>query len=136
MIKSILAGACAMFWVLVAIGADNWVEVGADPQGKYYVSPSSLQVDGETLRFRKKGVYNFNMLETFGDKPVSFRESVGTIEIDCARRIHRVVQMDIISPEGQVAWTTGKMNRMWEDIVPGSLGEQTHAFVCPGMNKS
>ena len=133
--KEILAIAglafCANAW-----SVDNWVEVGADPQGKYYVDPTSLQVDGETLRFRKKGVYNFNMLETFGDKRVSFRESVGTIEIDCARRIHRMVQMDIISPEGQVAWTTGKMNRMWEDIVPSSLGEETHAFVCRGMNKS
>jgi len=116
--------------------ADNWIEVGADPQGKYFVDSTSVAVDGETLRFRKKGVYNFSMLETFGDKRVSFRSSIGTIELDCVRRIHRVVQMDIISPEGEIVWSTGKMNRPWEDIAPNSLGEITRKLVCDSMSSS
>ncbi len=115
---------------------ENWVEVGADPQGRYYVDASSIAVDGETMRFRKKGVYNFSMVDTFGGKKVSFRESMGIIELDCARRIHRVIQMDIVSPGGKVEWTTGKMNRMWENIAPNSLGEVTHAYVCRGMTSS
>ncbi len=115
---------------------ENWVEIGADPQGKYYVDAGSIQVEGESMRFRKKGVYTFSMVETFGDQKVSFRESVGTIEIDCARRIHRVIQMDIVSPEGKVVWTTGKMNRMWEDIPSDSLADETHAYVCRGMTSS
>lgn len=119
-----------------AAGTENWVEIGADPQGKYYVDTRSLAVEGETLRFRKKGVYNFSMLETFGDKKISFRASVGVIEIDCARRIHRMVQMDVVSPEGEVVWTTGKLNRMWEDIMPDTLGDETHKFVCKGMTQS
>jgi hypothetical protein len=133
--RNILA-LCAILLSGAARAAENWVEVGADPQGKYYVDANSLQVDGETTRFRKKGVYNFMMLETFGEKKVSFRESVGTIEIDCARRIHRMVQMDIVGPEGKVAWTTGKMNRMWEDIPLDSLANETHAYVCRGMTSS
>lgn len=116
--------------------AENWVQVGADPQGKYYVDTDSIEADGETLRFRKKGVYNFPMLETFGDKKVSFQSSVGIIELDCARRIHRMVRMDIISPEGEVSWTTGKLNRMWDDIVPNTLGEETRTFVCKGVTSS
>lgn len=116
--------------------AENWVSVGVDPQGKYYVDADSIEVDGETLRFRKKGVYNFPMVETFGDRKVSFQASVGIIEIDCARRIHRMVRMDIISPQGEVSWTTGKLNRLWEDIAPGTLGEETHSFVCKGMTTS
>jgi len=115
---------------------DQWLEIGADPQGKYYIDPKSIQVEGDTIRLRKRGVYNANMMETFGDKKVSFRESVGIIEIDCGRKIHRVVQMDIISPEGEVVWTTGKMNRMWDDIMPNTHGEATHNFVCRGLDKS
>lgn len=131
-----LCASIATFIAFAAWAGENWVEVGADPQGKYYVDANSLQVEGETMRFRKKGVYNFMMLETFGDKKISFRESVGTIEIDCARRIHRVVQMDIVGPEGTVEWSTGKMNRMWEDIAPDSVGNETHAYVCRGMTSS
>lgn len=133
--RNILA-LCAPLFAGAAWAAENWVEVGADPQGKYYVDANSLHVEGETTRFRKKGVYNFMILETFGERKVSFRESVGTIEIDCARRIHRMVQMDIVGPDGKVQWTTGKMNRMWEDIPPDSLANETHAYVCRGMTSS
>lgn len=125
----------ACFW-MVGVSAEEWVPVGADPQGKYFVDRDSIEVDGETLRFRKKGVYNFRMLETFGDKKVSFQSSIGIIELDCARRIHRMVRMDVLSPEGDVAWTTGKLNRLWDDILPESLGEETRRYVCEKVSRS
>lgn len=127
---------CTALWTGFAMAQENWVEIGVDPQGKYYVDANSLQLDEETLRFRKKGVYNFMMLETFGDKKISFKESVGTIEIDCQRKIHRMIQMDILTPEGEVQWSTGKLNRLWEDIPPDSLAEETHTFVCRKRTQS
>ena len=117
-------------------GAAQWVEIGADTQAKYYVDIDSVQVDGDTVRVSKRGVFTNPLMENFGGKPTQFKETVGIVELDCGRRMNRVVQIDMIGPDGQVAWSSGRMpKRMWEDVQADTHGEATLEFVCGKLGK-
>ena len=118
------------------VGAAQWVEIGADTQAKYYVDIDSVQVDGDTVRVSKRGVFTNALMENFGGKPTQFKETVGSVELDCGRRMNRVVQIDMIGPDGQVAWSSGRMpKRMWEDVQADTHGEATLEFVCGKLGK-
>jgi len=113
-----------------AIAAD-WVEVGADTQAKYYVDVESIRVDGENVSVLKRGIFTQVMTDKLGDAPATFRETIGTVEIDCARRINRVTQIDMIGENGEVVWSSGAMKkRMWEDVRPNTHAETTVEIVC------
>lgn len=111
--------------------AENWVEVGADTEARFYVDTDSIEVDRQTVRFLKRGVYTHTLTENFGGHKTSFKETVGTVEIDCGRRINRIVQIDMIGENGEVVWSSGRMKqRMWEEVRPNSHGEATLDYVC------
>jgi hypothetical protein len=113
-----------------AIAAD-WVEVGADTQAKYYVDVESIKVDGENASVLKRGILTQVMTETLGGASATFKETIGTIEIDCMRRINRVTQIDMIGDNGEVVWSSGPMKkRMWEDVRPNTHAETTIEIVC------
>lgn len=124
-------------WLLVlalvslpAIAAE-WVEVGADTEAKFYVDVDSIEVDGENVRVLKRGVYTQVLTDDLGGSPRTFRETIGTIELDCRRRINRVIQIDMIGTDGAVAWSSGRMDkRMWEAVKPNSHAETTLDVVC------
>jgi hypothetical protein len=114
-----------------AARAENWVEVGADTEAKFYVDQDSIEVDRDTVRVTKRGIYTHTLTENFGGHKASFRETRGTVEIDCARRINRVVRIDMLDENGAVVWSSGPMKqRMWEDVRPNSHSEATLDYVC------
>ena len=118
-------------------GAAQWVEIGADTQAKYYVDIDSVQVDGDTVRVSKRGVFTNPLVENFGGKPTQFKETVGIVELDCGRRMNRVVQIDMIDLNGEVAWSSGRMpKRMWEDVQAETHGEATLEFVCGKVGRA
>jgi hypothetical protein len=47
----------AMFLFAAGAGAAEWIEVGADTEAKYYVDLSSIEVEANTVRVVKKGVF-------------------------------------------------------------------------------
>jgi len=111
--------------------AADWVEVGADTQAKYYVDMESIKVDGENVSVLKRGVFTQIMTDKLGDTSATFNETIGTVEIDCARRINRVTQIDMIGENGEVVWSSGPMNkRMWEDVRPNTHAQTTIEVVC------
>ena len=113
-----------------AVAAD-WVEVGVDTEATYYVDVSSIEVEGDTVRVLKKGVFPQPLKEELGGSPKVFTQTLGLVELDCARRINRVVQIDMLGSDGEVVWSSGRMNRrMWEDVRPHTHGEATLDFVC------
>ncbi len=119
------------------VHAAEWVEVGADSQAKYYVDVSSIQTEGDTVRVVKKGIYTHPLTENLGGNPRVFRETIGTVELDCGRRINRVVHIDMIGPEGEVVWSSGPMQRRaWEDVLPNGHGAATLDFVCSRLRQS
>jgi hypothetical protein len=125
-----------MFVVSEAYCAD-WVEVGADTEAKYYVDVASIEVDRDTVRVQKKGIYTQPLTENFGGKPRVFKETIGTVELDCGRRINRVVQIDMLGLDGEVVWSSGKMpKRDWEDVRSKTHGEATLDFVCGKLKRS
>ncbi len=124
--------------VLVAAAADatEWVEVGADTEAKYYIDVDSISVDGENVSVQKRGIYTYVLTDNFGGHPTTFKETVGTIELDCARRINRVTQIDMIGENGEVVWSSGPMKkRMWEEVRPNSHAESTLEVVCARIHK-
>lgn len=117
--------------VAFPVSAADWVEVGADTEARFYVDIDSIEVDGENVRVLKRGVYTQVLTDDLGGSPRTFRETIGTIELDCRRRINRVVQIDMIGPEGDVAWSSGRMQgRAWEEVKPNSHAETTLDVVC------
>lgn len=133
--RTILALVMAL-WATMARAAE-WVEIGADTEAKYYVDLSSIEVEADTIRVLKKGVYTHPLTENLGGAPTVFKETVGTLELDCARRINRVIQIDMIGLNDQVVWSSGRMQRrLWEDVRANTHGEATLQFVCGKLGKS
>jgi len=133
--RSILAGIMAL--AAFEAHAADWVEIGADTQARYYVDVASIAVDGETVRVQKKGIYTQPLTENLGGSPRVFKETLGVVELDCGRRIHRVTQIDMLGPEGDVVWSSGRMpKRDWEGVLPKSHGEATLDFVCGKIGRS
>ena len=120
-----------MFLFAACADAAEWVEIGADTEAKYYVDLSSIEIEADTVRVVKKGVYTETLTEDLGGTRSVFKQTLGVIELDCARRINRVVQIDMIGPDDTVVWSSGRMKkRMWEDVRPNTHGEATLDFVC------
>jgi len=114
-----------------AANATDWVEVGADTEAKYYVDVDSISVDGENVSVRKRGIYTHVLTDNLGGQPTTFRETIGTIELDCGRRINRVTQIDMVGENGEVVWSSGPMKkRMWEPVRANSHAESTLEIVC------
>ena len=114
-----------------AANATEWIEVGADTEAKYYVDVDSISIDGENVSVRKRGIYTHVLTDNFGGQSATFKESIGTIELDCARRINRVTQIDMIGENGEVVWSSGPMKkRMWEPVRANSHAESTLEVVC------
>lgn len=121
----------ALILVSLPAIAEDWVEVGADTEARYYVDVDSIEVDGENLRVLKRGIYTQVHTDNLGGNPTTFRETIGTIEIDCGRRINRVIQIDMIGLDGEVAWSSGRMQRReWEAVKRNSHAETTLDVVC------
>ena len=116
--------------------ATEWVEVGADTEAKYYVDVDSISLDGDNISVRKRGVYTHVLTDTLGGRSATFKETIGTIELDCARRINRVTQIDMIGENGEVVWSSGPMKkRMWEEVRPNTHAESTLEVVCARIHK-
>lgn len=125
-----------LIWVSLPAFAADWVEVGADIEARYYIDVDSIEVDGENVRVRKRGIYTQVHTDNLGGNPTTFRETLGTIEIDCGRRINRVIQIDMIGLDGEVAWSSGRMQRReWEAVKPNSHAETTLEVVCARIQK-
>ena len=123
--------AMAMLMAATSVTAADWVEVGADTEAKYYVDVDSIKVDGENVRVIKRGIFTQILTDTFGSTSATFKETIGTVEIDCARRINRITQIDMIGENGAVVWSSGPMKkRMWEAVRPNTHAETTVEVVC------
>ena len=119
-----------------ASGAE-WIEIGADTEGRYYINPRSIEVDGDTIRLQKRQVFNSPLVDTFTGRRVLFKETIGMVELDCGRHINRVTQIDMIGMDGEVVWSSGKMpRRLWEDVRDETHGGATFAYVCRSLRKS
>lgn len=129
-VAAVLLGSAPTFAV-------DWIEVGADTQTKYYVDADSIHVEGENAVVLKRGVLTQFHTETLGGKSATFKETVGTVEIDCARHINRVTRIDMIGENGELIWSSGPMKqRLWEDVRPGTHAESTLEIVCGRIKKS
>ncbi len=116
--------------------AADWIEVGADTEAKYYVDVDSIEVDGENVSVQKKGIYTHVLTDTFGGKTTTFKETIGTVQIDCGRRINRIVRIDMIGEDGVVVWSSGPMNkRLWEEVKSNSHAQSTLELVCARFKK-
>jgi hypothetical protein len=131
-----LASIAVLMAAASAIAAD-WVEVGGDTETKYYVDVDSIKVDGENVSVLKRGIFTQLLTDTLGGAAVSFKETIGTVEIDCARRINRITRIDMIGENGELVWSSGSMKRrLWEDVRPNTHAETTVEIVCARLKKS
>jgi hypothetical protein len=131
---AVLLTAAAM--ISAAFAAD-WIEVGADTQAKYYVDVDSIRIDGDNVVVFKRGIFTQVLTDTLGGASATFKETIGTVEIDCARRINRVTQIDMIGENGELVWSSGPMKkRMWEDVRPNTHAETTLDLVCARLKRS
>lgn len=129
------AAAATLVFAATAQAAE-WVEVGADTEARYYVDVESIRVEGENVSVQKRGVFSQVLTDNFGGHPTAFKETVGTVELDCVRRINRVTRIDMIGEGGEVVWSSGPMKkRMWEVVKANTHAETTLEFVCSRLKK-
>lgn len=120
-----------------AVCAEDWVEIGADPEAKFYVDLDSIEVGKDSVKVHKRGIYNHTLTENFGGKATVFRQTLGVVEMDCRLRVNRVVQIDMLDEDGRVVWSSGYMpKRMWEEVKPHSHAEATLDAVCARFSKT
>jgi hypothetical protein len=135
--RYLLAVVATLLALPVAAADIEWIEIGVDTDARYYINPKSVQVDGDTIRLQKRQVFNAPLVDNFSGRRVLFKESIGTVEVDCGRHINRVTEIDMIGMEGEVVWSSGKMKqRMWEDVRDNTHGGATFDYVCKNLNRS
>jgi hypothetical protein len=135
--RYLLAVVATLLTLPVAAADIEWIEIGVDTDARYYINPTSVQVDGDTIRLQKRQVFNAPLVDNFSGRRVLFKESIGTVEVDCGRHINRVTEIDMIGMEGEVVWSSGKMKqRMWEDVRDNTHGGATFDYVCKNLNRS
>lgn len=127
--------------LLVAVAqpaaAENWVEVGADPQAKFYVDIDSIKLIKGSLRVVKRGIYTHTLTENLDGVPTTFKETRGLVELDCELRVNRVIRIDMIDQYGEVMWSSGDMPRqIWLTVKPNSHSESTLEEVCARFHPS
>ena len=135
--RYLLAVVATLLALPVAAADIEWIEIGVDTDARYYINPKSVQVEGDTIRLQKRQVFNAPLVDNFSGRRVLFKESIGTVEVDCGRHINRVTEIDMIGMEGEVVWSSGKMKqRMWEDVRDNTHGGATFDYVCKNLNRS
>ncbi|MGD2140450.1 MAG: hypothetical protein PVH25_08650 [Burkholderiales bacterium] len=111
--------------------AQHWVEVGADPEARFYIDVDSIVMADNALHVIKRGVYTHSLTESLGGNPVVFRETRGHVELDCALRVNRVTRIDMLDENGALVWSSGDMpRRLWLSVKPNSHAEATLDVAC------
>ncbi|MCW5625724.1 MAG: hypothetical protein KIT73_13510 [Burkholderiales bacterium] len=111
-------------------GAVEWVHMGDDATARHYVDVDTLARNGDVVRMTKRAVFRDPQpVGGIAGMPV-IRESLGVVEDDCARELHRVVSLQLLTEGDRVLWNSGDMRRVWESIDPGTPGQATLAFAC------
>ena len=87
-------------------------------------------VDG-SLQLIKRGIYTRQLTESFDGQRAVFKETRGTVEIDCALRVNRIRRIDMLDENGVVVWSSGDMPRqLWLSVKPNSHAESTLNVAC------
>ena len=111
--------------------AETWIEVGADPQAKFYIDVDSIVMVNGSLQVIKRGVYTQQLTERFDGELTVFKETRGTVEIDCDLRVNRIRRIDMLDEQGAVVWSSGDMPRqLWLSVKPNSHAESTLDVAC------
>ena len=111
--------------------AETWVEVGADPQAKFYIDVDSIVMVNGSLQVIKRGVYTRQLTERFDGELTVFKETRGIVEIDCQLRVNRIRRIDMLDEQGAVVWSSGDMPRqLWLSVKPNSHAESTLDVAC------
>ena len=117
--------------------AEQWIEVGADPEAKFYVDVDSIAMVNDTLHAIKRGIYTHTLTESLGGSPVVFKETRGLVELDCELRVNRVTRIDMLDESGTVVWSSGHMpRRLWLSVKPNSHAEATLDVACAHFEKT
>ena len=119
----------------MAVSAETWVDVGADTEAKYYVDTDSIVVEGENTIVTKKGIYTNVLTDKLeGDNAVVFKVTRARLELDCARELNRVTQIDMVNEQDEVVWSSGYLaKRIWLTINTQGHSRTTYDLVC-GQN--
>ena len=122
-------------FIPMAVLAETWVDVGADTEAKYYVDTDSIVVEGENTIVTKKGIYTNVLTDKLeGDNAVVFKVTRARLELDCARELNRVTQIDMVNEQDEVVWSSGYMGqRLWLTINTQGHSRTTYDLVC-GQN--
>lgn len=117
--------------------AESWVEVGADPEAKFYIDVDSIMMVKGSLQVIKRGLYTRHLTENFEGEATVFKETRGMVEIDCGLRVNRVRRIDMLDENGAVVWSSGDMPRqLWLSVKPNSHAETTLEVACAHYNRT
>lgn len=129
--RALVAAVLLFATALTNAFAQQWIEVGADAEAKFYIDVDSITLVDHTLRVIKRGIYSHSLTETFGGKRVMFKETRGLVELDCKLRVNRVTRIEMLDENGAIVWSSGDMpRRLWLSVKPNSHAEATLEVAC------
>ena len=135
--RSLAAILILLTWLMPVAVAETWVEVGADPEAKFYVDVDSITLVGDNLRVTKRGIYSRILTENMDGKPTVFKETRGIVEMDCKLRVNRVIQIEMLDESGTMVWSSGAMPRqLWLGVKPNSHAEATLNLACSRFHRT
>lgn len=126
--KTLLVG--MLMFISVPVFSQQPTYVGMDDFGDYFVDEQSIvQIDKDTISIVKTGI----MIPEHEDKTKIYMIK-GIVQIDCKRKINRVVYAEGTSRDGKTIFKVEDKKRVWEDYSPGH-GKQTAAVACKYLLK-
>lgn len=129
--RALVAAVLFLTTTLTHAFAEQWIEVGADAEAKFYIDIDSIVMVNETLHVIKRGIYTHSLTETLDGRRVLFKETRGQVELDCKLRVNRITRIDMLDETGAVVWSSGDMpRRLWLSVKPNSHAEATLEVAC------
>lgn len=113
----------------LSVNAAEWRKIASHSEFEAYVDISRIRWAGEVASVWKMMNYRLPQQEA------NFIYSSGKVrtEHDCAREKQRTTFVVVYSDElgyGEVVTALDRSDAGWQPLVPGSVGEVVHHFVC------
>jgi hypothetical protein len=100
----------------------DWVKVAtsSDRDQIYYVDRNSIVTTGDVRQYHERSEYVNN--------PQGWMKSASLSEANCVTGEHRVMRTTVNFDDGRNATDSNPLD--FEKVLPGSMVEKAHAFVC------
>lgn len=123
----------AMLAVVSGSAVAEWVEITRTDSETIYINPATVRKTGDVVKLWV--LVDFRKAKSFDESKAYLSEQMQT-EYDCKeerRRTLYFIQHSKNLGAGEVVYSGTSLNKDWNPVAPGSLGETAWKFACGKM---